>query len=241
MTPLAEKTVREITQQEPSSVRVFESVGIDYCCGGKRTLRDACLHANVPEERVLALLANLETAQQEEAGDWLTAPFADLTAHIVSRHHDFVRREGPRLTALAEKVEGRHGKAHPELATIRDLFAALTQELYIHMLKEEQVLFPYLNSMDAAVRAGKPAPPAFFGTVRNPIRHMLADHDDAGDLLRQMSDLSGRYQAPADACQSCQAFYHGLAEFEEDLHQHVHLENNILFPRALQMESTSAS
>ena len=236
MTPTAGQTVREIALDYPASARVFESLGIDYCCGGKQSLREACLRANVPEESVLKLLANLEKARQEESGEWTEAPFVELTAHIVNRHHDFVRRENPRLVALLEKVATRHGKAHPELAAIKDLFAAMAQELSIHMLKEEQVLFPYLNSMDTAIREGKPAPPAFFGSVRNPIAHMLADHEDAGALLAQMSSLSGRYRAPPDACPSYKALYHGLEEFEHDLHRHVHLENNILFPRALEME-----
>jgi regulator of cell morphogenesis and NO signaling len=236
VTPGVEQTVREIALDYPASVRVFESLGIDYCCGGKQSLRDACLRANVPEESVLKLLANLENASQEESGEWTEAPFVELTAHIVNRHHDFVRSESPRLVALAGKVATRHGMAHPELAAIKDLFAAMARELSIHMLKEEQVLFPYLNSMDTAIREGKPAPPAFFGSVRNPIAHMLADHEDAGASLAQMSSLSGRYQAPPDACPSYTALYHGLQEFERDLHRHVHLENNILFPRALEME-----
>ena len=233
---IVEQSVREIALDNPASVRVFESLGIDYCCGGKHSHRDACVRANVPEQSVLKLLANLEKTREDEAGEWTEAPFAALTAHIVNRHHEFVRKESPRLTALLQKVATRHGKAHPELATIKDLFVAMAQELSIHMLKEEQVLFPYLNSMDTAIRNGKPAPPAFFGSVRNPIAHMLADHDDAGALLGKMSTLSSRYQAPADACPSYTALYHGLEEFERDLHQHVHLENNILFPRALEME-----
>lgn len=236
MTPTTERTVREIALENPAAVRVFESLGIDYCCGGKQPLKDACLRANVSEETVLKLLANLATARKEESGQWTKAPFAKLTAQIVNRHHNFVRSEGPRLLALLEKVTTRHGAAHPELATIKDLFAAMFQELSTHMLKEEQVLFPYLNSMDAAVAAGKPVPPAFFGSVQAPIARMLADHDDAGALLAEMSSLSSRYQAPPDACPSYTALYNGLGEFESDLHEHVHLENNILFPRALEME-----
>lgn len=241
MTPTAEKTVREIALEKPASVRVFESLGIDYCCGGKRSLREACLTANVTEERVLELLAQAAPGSEEDAEQWSHASFADLTAHIVSRHHEFVRRETPRLLALSEKVAVRHAKAHPELIALSDLFSAMARELSTHMLKEEQVLFPYLNSMEAAVVGGKPAPPAFFGSVRNPIAHMLADHDDAGTLLAQMSDLSGHYRAPADACPSYIALYHGFEEFERDLHQHIHLENNILFPQALEMEKASTS
>lgn len=237
--PLAsDRTVREIALENPATVRVFESLGIDYCCGGKRTLKEACLRANVPEETVLRLLASPERGREEEDGAWSGAPFADLTAHIVNRHHEFIRRESPRLTALLEKVTTRHGKSHPELASIKEVFAGIVQELSTHMLNEEQVLFPYLKSMDAAIRQGRQAPPAFFGSVRNPIGRMLADHDDAGTMLRRVSELSGRYAAPPDACPSYRGLYQGLEEFERDLHQHIHLENNILFARALEMENS---
>jgi len=140
------------------------------------------------------------------------------------------------LLALLRKVKDRHEWIHPEVTTINDVFAELHQKLSIHMLKEEQVLFPYLNSMDAAVQAGNTAPAAFFGSVRNPIEHMLADHNDAGDSMMRISALSHGYQTPPDGCPTFRALYQGLAEFESNLHRHLHLENNILFPRALEME-----
>ncbi|HCC59561.1 MAG TPA: iron-sulfur cluster repair di-iron protein [Solibacterales bacterium] len=237
MATTAERTVSEIAIENPASARVFESLGIDYCCGGKIPLRDACFKANVSPESVLRLLDNLkEAVGQTEPEKWVNAPFSELTAHIVSEHHDYVRSDGPRLLALLQKVKARHEWVHPEATTINDIFAALYQELCIHMLKEEQVLFPYLNSMDAAVRAGNAVPPAFFGSVRNPIERMLADHNDAGHSMARISTLSSGYQTPPDGCPTFRALYHGLAEFESNLHRHVHLENNILFPRALEME-----
>lgn len=232
-----ERTVSEIAIENPASARIFESLGIDYCCGGKMPLKDACFKANVSPESVLQMLENLkEVAGAAEPEKWLAAPIAELTAHIISEHHDYVRREGPRLLDLLHKVRTRHEWVHPEVTTIEDVFQALYKDLSIHMLKEEQVLFPYLNTMDAAVRAGNPFPPAFFGSVRNPIAHMLADHNDAGDLLARLSTLSDGYRAPEDACPTFRALYHGLAEFESNLHRHVHLENNILFPRALETD-----
>jgi regulator of cell morphogenesis and NO signaling len=138
--------------------------------------------------------------------------------------------------ALIEKVTSKHGAGHPELAEIGAIFATVFQKLSIHMLKEEQVLFPFLNSMDAAHRSGQPLPAAFFGSVRNPIASMLTDHNDAGESLAGISTLSVGYRTPPDACPSYTALYSGLGEFERDLHRHVHLENNILFPRALEME-----
>ena len=236
MKPDLNQTVREIAIEHPATVRVFESLGIDYCCGGKRTLKDACERAGVPVERTLDLLAQIEEHTPSEAANWAGASVQELISHIVGRHHSYVRSETPRLMTMFDKVVSRHGQDHPELASIRDLFSALTQELFAHMLKEEHVLFPYLEKMDAAVTLGEIPPPAVFGSVEMPISRMLADHDDAGELLAKMRVLSSGYSAPESACPTYRALYHGLEEFERDLHQHVHLENNILFPRALHME-----
>ncbi|MEP6716903.1 MAG: iron-sulfur cluster repair di-iron protein [Terriglobia bacterium] len=232
-----ERTVSEIAIENPASTRIFESLGIDYCCGGKIPLRDACFKANVSPETVLQLIDNLKGADGEtEPEKWVFAPFAELTGHIVNHHHEYVRSAAPRLLDLLGKVKARHGKSHPEVTAINDVFSGLYEDFLVHMLKEEQMLFPYLNSMDSAVRAGKTPPPASFGSVTNPIQHMLADHDDSGDAMARIATLSQGYQVPPDGCPTFRALYHGLAEFERNLHRHVHLENNILFPRALQME-----
>lgn len=236
MTLNSNQTVREIAIENPAAVRVFESLGIDYCCGGKRPLSEACESANVPMERVLDLLKKVEEAPSEPGTRWNESRLSDLTCHIINRHHGYVRQEVARLQPLLEKVAGKHGAAHPELLSIQGLFTAMAQELHTHMLKEEQVLFPYLQRMETAVSAQQPVPPAFFGSVGNPIAHMLAEHDDAGELTAKIRALSGNYEPPADTCPSFLALYDGLEEFERDLHQHVHLENNILFPRALEME-----
>jgi regulator of cell morphogenesis and NO signaling len=237
MTPDIHQTVREIAIHNPATVRVFEALGIDYCCGGKRPLPEACERANVPVAQVMKLLAELgpESLSPEDKA-WSDAPFRDLIGHIVTRHHSYVREEGPRLEMLLDKVVKRHGADHPELLSIRDLFSAIHQELVTHMFKEEHVLFPYLQKMEIAVREGGPLPLACFDSVGTPIARMLADHDDAGEILAKIRVLSGNYQAPAGACPSYLGLYHGLQEFERDLHLHVHLENNILFPRALEMD-----
>jgi regulator of cell morphogenesis and NO signaling len=237
MSATAERTVSEIAIENPASARVFESLGIDYCCGGKIPLKDACFKAKVSPESVLELLDNLKDAVGKTPPEkWVAAPLAELTGHIVAEHHGYVRSESPRLFALLRKVRDRHEWVHPEVATIDDVFATLYRELSTHMLKEEQVLFPYLNSMDTALRAGSAVPPAFFGSVENPIRHMLGDHDEAGAAMARISTLSNGYRPPPDGCPTFRALYYGLAEFERNLHRHVHLENNILFPRALEME-----
>jgi regulator of cell morphogenesis and NO signaling len=168
VTTAAETIVRKITLDNPASVRVFESLGIDYCCGGNLPLKDACLRANVSPESVLKLLADLNTARQGTLDEWIDAPVAELTGHIVSRYHGYVRTEGPRLLALLEKVTSKHGAARPELAEIGAIFATVFHKLSVHMLKEEQVLFPFLNSMDAAHRSGQPLPGRVFRVGAKP-------------------------------------------------------------------------
>jgi regulator of cell morphogenesis and NO signaling len=239
MQTITEKTVREIALENPSSIRVFESLGIDYCCGGKRPLSDACSHANVDTDRVLELLATAKLdTQAPDAGGWKARPLVELMAHIVAKHHGYVRQETPRIHGLLTKVVAKHGPTHPEIVQIDDLFSAIAQELSTHMLKEEQVLFPYVERMEAALAAGQPVPMAFFGTVTRPIANMVAEHDDAGAVLSRIRALSNGYTAPAGACPTFVGLYQGLAEFERDLHHHVHLENNILFPRAVEMEQS---
>jgi regulator of cell morphogenesis and NO signaling len=235
-----EQTVRQIATQNPRSIRAFETLGIDYCCGGNRTLADACAHAKVSVERAMELLdkGNRPDETSETAGldAWTSAQLRTLTGHIVQQHHRYVREETPRVEGLFGKVVARYGAAHPEIKQLSELFAAMTQELAAHMLKEEQVLFPYVERMEAARETHTPLPDAFFGSVSRPIAAMTADHDDAGALLARMRDLSGGYELPRGACPTYTALYHGLQEFERDLHRHVHLENNILFPRAIEME-----
>ena len=235
-----ETTVREIAVGNPATIRVFETLGIDYCCGGKRSLGEACVRAGVPVARAQELLADAGKATQDESGNpWNEVPLKVLTAHIVANHHAYVRQETPRLEGLLRKVISRHGAAHPEVRQIEELFLAMGQELNTHMLKEEKVLFPYVAKLEAAVTAGQAAEPAFFGPVTGPIANMMADHDDAGALLARIRELSGNFTPPAGSCPTYGGLYQGLAEFERDLHKHVHLENNILFPRAVQMEMST--
>lgn len=231
-----DQSVREIAIGNSRSVKVFESLGIDYCCGGKRSLQEACQRANVPLEEVLHRLSAVDERPAESGEDWMKADISDLLGHIVQKHHGYIRSESPRLVSLLQKVQIRHGVAHPELKSIQELFAAMLEELLMHMLKEDNVLFPYLAKMEAAASEGRALPAPTFGSVEIPISRMLADHDDAAELLARIRTLSGDFQPPEGACPTYCALYHGLEEFERDLHRHVHLENNIVFPRALEME-----
>ena len=240
MTLSANQTVREIAVDNPDTVRIFESLGIDYCCGGHHSLKDACALASVPVEEVLQrLAAAAPVAGSEDMSPWREATLHAITDHIVESHHGYVRRETPRLQGLIEKVRDRHDQSHPELRAIEQMFNAMSEELRTHMLKEEQILFPHMQRLEAAVREGRPAPRPPFGTVANPIAKMMAEHDNAGELLKQMRSASRGYTLPDGACPTYAALYRGLEEFEQDLHTHVHLENNILFPRAVELERSA--
>jgi regulator of cell morphogenesis and NO signaling len=238
MTLSTAKTVREVAVEFPEATRIFERLGIDYCCGGNKSLEEACSASKLSVNEVLD---SLELAEQtahakKTERNWQTEPLADLIAHITSTHHMYTREEIARLRPLLDKVCSVHGKNHPELQQIRSSFQGLAQELTTHMMKEEMVLFPYIVRLEEAVIQKEPVLPPPFGTVQNPVAMMMHEHDSAGDALRAMHQASAGYTAPADACISYQTLYKALADFERDLHQHIHLENNILFPRAINME-----
>lgn len=238
MSVFVEKTVRELALENPAATRVFEKLGIDYCCGGNKSLEEACRAAKLPIEEVLDSLEVVEQSARVAQKDhnWQTEPLADLVAHINNTHHKYTREEIARLGPLFDKVCSVHGKNHPELLHVRTSFRGLAEELTMHMMKEEMVLFPYVVRMEEAVIQREPVLPPPFGSVRNPISMMEHEHDSAGNALRAMRLASGGYAPPSDACVSYQTLYKALADFEADLHQHIHLENNILFPRAIAME-----
>jgi regulator of cell morphogenesis and NO signaling len=236
MTPQSNQTVRQMAIEHPSTVRVFEKLGIDYCCGGRKSIEEACRSANVPLENALELLSACEDEPKTGSEDWARAELDAVITQIIEKHHAYVRTETPRIVGLLSKLAERHGFLHPELKSIREIFTALSEELAAHMMKEEQILFPYIAALARAERENRPAPQACFDSVEMPISRMLADHDDAGALLAQMRSLSGGYTAPAGSCPTYVGTYHALEEFERDLHHHVHLENNILFPRTVELE-----
>jgi len=235
------QTVRDIALQQPSSIRVFERFGIDYCCGGRKPLAEACATRAVEVDAVIAALESAAATPPPAVEDWSHAPFEKLIGHIVAKHHEYVRSELPRLAVLAQKVVNRHGDTLTELLVIQAALAALDQELTPHLAKEEEILFPYLIQMDRTSAAGGRAPAACFASVANPIAMMTQEHEAAGSLLAEMRRLSHDFNPPEGACPTFHAYYDGLREFELDLHQHIHLENNILFPRALAMEVSAAS
>lgn len=229
------KTVRELVLENPTAARVFETFGIDYCCGGNQSLTDACNTANVEVEKVITALERVTPIPLER--DWNNASLSDLEQHIVDQHHRYTREEIRRLVPLISKVVGVHGTNHPELRRVQSLFQEMSQDLTAHMMKEEQMLFPYIVEMESAIHHERPLPRAMFGTVQNPVRMMMMEHDSAGQCLGDLREATNGYALPSDACVSYRTLYQALAAFEADLHQHIHLENNILFPRALKMEN----
>ena len=235
----SETKVKDIALSNPAARQVLEDTGLDYCCGGGKSLHEACLHTDVPAEEILNRLR--ENSKDISPGDanWTSAPLSDLTRHIRERHHRYVREAIVRVQTLLEKVGAKHGENHPEITDIQRLFTEVGREMIMHMQKEEQILFPYIDALEKAANTHGSVEPPFFQTVRNPIQAMMKEHDAAGELVKQIRKGSSDYTAPADACPSYQALYQALREFEADLHQHVHLENNILFPRAVEMEAAT--
>ncbi len=235
MTPTTQ-TVRDIALEQPSSIRVFEQFGIDYCCGGRKPLSEACTAGKLEIGAVIAALEAAAKTPELDIEDWAGKSLESLSQHIVTTHHAFVKRELPRLALIAAKVVNRHGATKPELPLIAGTLARLDAELTQHLTKEETVLFPYISNLEHAVATGAEKPHSCFRTIANPIAMMTQEHDAAGMLLAELRHLSHNFMTPDDACPTFHAFYDGLKEFEQDLHQHIHLENNILFPNAIELE-----
>jgi regulator of cell morphogenesis and NO signaling len=232
------KTVREIATEIPGATRIFEKMGIDYCCGGAKPITEACQAAGVTVEALMRSFDQVEASSQAsaEVKDWQAESLTLLIAHIQNKHHVFTREEMDGIEPLLAKVCTVYGENRPALLHVQALFGELRRELLLHMVKEESILFPYITQMEEAISTGLSVPAPMFGTVRNPVRMMMTEHDGAGDVLRRIRRLSDDFNPPADACVSYQTLYRRLEELEQDLHQHIHLENNILFPRAIAME-----
>jgi len=231
------RTVRELAAEMPNATRIFEKFGIDYCCGGSQPLRVACERNKISLNDVLRSLEDANVANEAaQTPDFQKAKLKELVAHILATHHGYVKQEVPRLKQLLVKVVAVHCAGHPELAAVQRTFAAVADELLAHMMKEEMVLFPYIEELEEAVDEGKRPPHAPFGSISNPVRMMESEHESAGKALEEIRMLTSAYTPPESACFSYRTLYSALQTFESDLHQHVHLENNILFPRAIALE-----
>jgi regulator of cell morphogenesis and NO signaling len=231
-----ETQVGEIAARHPAAIRVFQRHGIDFCCGGKRPLGAACEEQRLAFTDLQRELEEAETPAPTAAEAPATAPLVDLVRRIVDGYHAGLRQELPRLSQMAAKVVDAHGARHAELAPLAAALSALRQELEGHMMKEERVLFPYIERLEGLATAGQPLDASPFGSIEAPIGMMEHEHDTAGQLLARMRELTQGYTPPADACNTFRGLYFGLGELERELHEHIHLENNVLFPRATRLE-----
>lgn len=234
---LGEKQIGQIAAGDLRKAEVFRKYGIDFCCGGKQTLREACAEKGLDVSAVEQELGQASTARGPrplEYNEWRLNFLAD---YIVNTHHGYIRKSLPDLLTFSSKVARVHGSHHPELLKIQELTETVAQELTSHMEKEETILFPFIKSLAEAESSGKAADQAPFGSISNPINMMEHEHDEAGQIMEEIRSLSDNYRIPEDACTSYTMLYRMLEEFENDLHIHVHLENNILFPKAMSLEA----
>ena len=237
-------TVANLVIQFPQLRLSLEKMGIDYCCGGKHPLSDAAQRAGVEWPVLLtALKAALVSARKSSDNtDWNSAPLSVLVDHIIDKHHAFTKEQLPRLDILGARVEKAHAAQHGQmLSHLRRAYGALRAELEPHLMKEEQILFPAIKGLEVFM-TGKGAKPAVHcGSIANPIGQMMHEHDVAGKELAELRQTTGNYQLPSDACQTFAALYEGLQALEADLHEHIHLENNILFPKSIAQEEDMLS
>jgi regulator of cell morphogenesis and NO signaling len=237
MTSLTTTTLKEIVTQDFRAAAIFEKYALDFCCNGGTTIEQACAARKLDAAPIIAALGNLGHSPLPADDRFTRMTLDDLIEYIVTVHHSYVREAIPTLLTHTAKVARVHGERHPEVVTIAARFAAVAEELQHHMMKEERILFPYITALVHARREGRPVAAPPFGSATNPIRMMEAEHVAAGDALAAIRSLSTTYTPPADACTTYQVTYQELRQFEEDLHTHVHLENNILFPRAIALEN----
>ena len=226
-TPLLERTVGELVAERPGRSRIFQSAGIDFCCQGGRTLREACERKGIQPALIAGQLEAESEKKAEPVQNPAELPPHELADYIVKTHHGYLRRELPRLHAMAGRVAQVHGEHTPSLVEVMQVFLGIEQELTSHMMKEEQILFPAV----VAISRGEAVPMPLDG----PIARMVHEHDEVGAALSRMQQLTHGYQPPADACNTYRALFSGLGELEEDMHRHIHLENSVLFPAAQRM------
>lgn len=230
------KSVGELALEVPQAIAILEKWSIDYCCKGHRSVAEACADAGVTVSELMSEIG--DDRKTDAAAGLQNEKLTTIQKYVVDIHHVFTRNIMETIIQLADKVAMRHGPRHPEVMSVQSIAHRMYDDLIPHMLKEEQVLFPYIERLESAIDAGSEAPTPFFGSVQNPIRMMMMEHDAVGDMLVELREVTGNYKLPEDACLSFRALYERLTDIEQDLHQHIHIENNLLFPRAASMEES---
>ncbi|WP_138430971.1 iron-sulfur cluster repair di-iron protein [Fodinibius saliphilus] len=236
MEKLNGQTIGEIVADDYRTAGIFKKFGLDFCCGGKRTVSEACEKKGVDFDKLSKELLSLGSVNSanHNYNDWSPALLVD---YIIERHHEFVRAKTSEIEIYAHKVARVHGERHEEVIQIRDTFLTLKEEMLSHLMKEEEILFPYIKQLVNAEKKGKPVEKPDFKTAANPVAMMEAEHEDAGNLMAQIEELSNGFTPPQDACATYRVLFQNLEGFQDDLHKHVHLENNVLFPKALELEN----
>lgn len=219
----------------PNPKAIGEDTGVDSCGGG--SLHGGCLHTDVPRDEIVERLRRNSGLVRAQDADWVAAPLTTLTQHIRQHHHHYVREAIPRVRALLATAREEQGGNHCETEEMEKLFGDVAREMLMHMQKEEQILFPYIDALERSANGEGPLEPPFFQSVRNPIHTMMKEHDSVEGLVKQIRTTSRGYVVPDGVCASYHSACQELEAFEADLHEHLHLENNILFPRAAELEA----
>jgi regulator of cell morphogenesis and NO signaling len=236
MNPTREKTIGEMVADDYRTAAVFESFGIDFCCKGNKTIDEVCESKNISKSLLHNDLEKIKANENSQASNYKSWPLDLLADYIEKKHHRYVEDKTPVLKQYLDKICTVHGKKHPELFKINDLFNQSAGDLAAHMKKEELILFPFVRKMAIAKQENQPFPQLPFGTVQSPIKAMMHEHDAEGEIFRKIEKLTDNYTPPPDACNTYKVTFALLKEFEADLHLHIHLENNILFPKSIEME-----
>ena len=232
-----EKTIGEMVAEDFKAAEVFRKYKIDFCCKGGRTVEEACDKKKVSPEEIYKELEEVANRKSEDI-DFNSWPLDLLADYVEKTHHRYVEEKSAMLIPYLNKLCKVHGERHPELFEINELFIGSAQDLAAHMKKEELILFPFIKQMVEAKKNGEPLPAPRFGTVENPVAMMKHEHEAEGERFVKIAELTNNYEFPDDACGTYQVTYRMLEDFQNDLHKHIHLENNILFPKAIAMEKT---
>jgi regulator of cell morphogenesis and NO signaling len=233
---IADETIGEIVTRDYRKAQIFKSFGIDFCCGGKKTIAEVCESKGIDTAAVKKALASVTGEAKTGENDYLKWDMGFLTDYIINTHHQYVKENTQFIMELANKVARVHGDHHPELIKVAEIFTLVGADLMLHMNKEEKILFPAIKDLATVQRDGGSIPQVAFGSVSHPIRMMEVEHEEAGEALQTIREITNNFTLPADACNSYTILFKKLDEYESDLHRHVHLENNILFPKAILVE-----
>ena len=234
------KSIAEIVAEDYRTAKIFESFKIDFCCNGHKNFKEVVDKKNIDTEKLTAELNSVKSQANTGSMDFNSLPLDLLADYVEKKHHRYIEERAPELKQYLAKLCSVHGENHPELLKITEEFNESAGELAMHMKKEELILFPFIRKMAAAKHKKEKVSSPQFGSVENPIQAMMKEHDTEGERFKKIAELTDNYTTPADGCNTYRLTYSLLKEFQDDLHLHIHLENNILFPKSLEMEKEFA-